>query len=121
MNYEAINFADKLARISERWSPRVVARLNDYEFKLVRVEGEFVWHKHDETDEAFVVVAGEMRIEFRDGAVELKAGEMFVVPRGVEHRPVAARECQIVIVEPSNVVNTGDAGGELTAANDVWV
>jgi mannose-6-phosphate isomerase-like protein (cupin superfamily) len=121
MNYEAINLADKLARVSERWSPRVVARVNDYEFKLVRVEGEFVWHKHDETDEAFVVIAGEMRIEFRDGTVSLRAGEMFVVPRGVEHKPVAERECQIMVVEPSNVVNTGDAGGELTAANDVWI
>jgi mannose-6-phosphate isomerase-like protein (cupin superfamily) len=121
VNYEPINFADKLSKFSERWSPRVVARLNDYEFKLARVEGEFVWHRHDETDEAFIVVEGEMRIEFRDGAVSLRAGEMFVVPRGVEHRPVAERECKIMLVEPAGVVNTGDAGGTLTAGNDVWV
>jgi mannose-6-phosphate isomerase-like protein (cupin superfamily) len=121
VNYEAINFADKFEKFSERWSPRVVARLNDYEFKVARVEGEFVWHKHDETDEAFVVIDGEMRIEFRDGAVQLRAGEMFVVPRGVEHRPVAERECKIMLVEPAGVVNTGGAGGELTAKNDVWV
>ncbi len=121
MNYEPINFADKLSKFSERWSPRVVARLNDYEFKLARVEGEFIWHKHDETDEAFIVIDGEMRIEFRDGAVQLRAGEMFVVPRGVEHRPVAERECKIMLVEPAGVVNTGDAGGERTAKNDVWV
>ena len=121
MNYKAINFVDKLSKFSERWSPRVVARMNDYEFKLARVEGEFVWHKHDETDEAFVVIDGEMRIEFRDGAVSLRAGEMFVVPRGVEHRPVAERECKIMLVEPAGVVNTGDAGGALTAGNDVWV
>jgi mannose-6-phosphate isomerase-like protein (cupin superfamily) len=121
MTYEAINFADKLSKFSEQWSPRVVARLNDYEFKLARIEGEFVWHKHDETDEAFVVVEGEMRIEFRDGAVRLRAGEMYVVPRGVEHRPVAERECHVMLVEPAGVVNTGDAGGGLTAKNDVWV
>ena len=121
MNYEPINFADKFAKFSERWSPRVVARLNDYEFKLARVEGEFVWHRHDETDEAFVVIEGEMRIEFRDGAVHLRAGEMFVVPRGVEHRPVAERECKIMLVEPAGVVNTGDAGGDLTAEGGVRV
>jgi mannose-6-phosphate isomerase-like protein (cupin superfamily) len=121
MNYEAINFAEKLGKFSERWSPRVVARMNDYHFKLVKIEGEFVWHSHAETDEAFVVVEGEMRIEFRDGFVELRAGEMFVVPRGVEHRPTAARECRILLVEPAGTVNTGDAGGALTAADNVWV
>ena len=121
MSYEAINFREKLSKFSERWSPRVVARMNDYEFKLARIEGEFVWHRHDETDEAFIVVEGEMRIELRDGAVSLRAGEMFVVPRGVEHRPVAERECHVMLVEPAGVVNTGDAGGELTAENGVWV
>lgn len=121
MSYEPINFNDKLAKISEQWSPRVVARMNDYEFKLARVEGEFVWHSHAGTDEVFVVIEGELRIELRDGAVELKAGEMFVVPRGVEHRPVAARECKIMIVEPAGTVNTGDAGGALTAPGGVWV
>lgn len=121
MNYEPINFKDKLAKFSEQWSPRVVARMNDYEFRLVKIEGEFVWHSHAETDETFVVIKGEMRIEFRDGAVELRAGEMFVVPRGVEHKPSAARECELMIVEPAGTLNTGDAGGERTAANDVWV
>jgi mannose-6-phosphate isomerase-like protein (cupin superfamily) len=95
--------------------------MNDYEFKLVRIDGEFVWHKHDETDETFVVIKGEMRIEFRDGSVDLRAGEMFVVPRGVEHKPFAARECHVMIIEPAGTLNTGDAGGELTAKNDVWV
>jgi mannose-6-phosphate isomerase-like protein (cupin superfamily) len=121
MSYEAINFTEKLSKFSERWSPRVVARMNDYEFKLARIEGEFVWHKHDETDETFVVIEGEMRIDFRDGAVTLRAGEMFVVPRGVEHKPSAERECKIMIIEPAGTVNTGDAGGELTAANGVWI
>jgi len=121
MNYEAINFADKLGRFSERWSPRIVARMNDYHFKLVKIEGEFVWHSHAETDEVFLVIEGEMVIELRDGRVSLKAGEMFVVPRGVEHRPVAERECRLMLVEPAGTINTGDAGGELTAFDGVWV
>lgn len=121
MNYKPINFGEKLAKFSEMWSPKAVARMNDYEFKLAKIEGEFVWHSHTETDEAFVVIAGEMRIELRDGSVQLKAGEMFVVPRGVEHRPVAERACSIMLIEPAGTVNTGEAGGELTAPNDVWV
>ena len=121
MNYEAINFAEKLARFSERWSPKIVARMNDYHFKLVKIEGEFVWHSHAETDEVFVVIEGEMSIELRDGRVNLRAGEMFVVPRGVEHRPVAERECRLMLVEPAGTINTGDAGGERTAEDDVWV
>ena len=121
MNYEAINFADKLGRFSERWSPRIVARMNDYHFKLVKIEGEFVWHSHAETDEVFLVIEGEMVIELRDGRVSLKAGEMFVVPRGVEHRPVAERECRLMLVEPAGTRNTGDAGGGRTAEDNVWV
>jgi mannose-6-phosphate isomerase-like protein (cupin superfamily) len=121
MSYTPINFREKLARFSEHWSPRVVAEMNDYQFKLVKVEGEFVWHSHPETDEVFIVLGGELVIEFRDGRVALGAGEMFVVPRGVEHRPRAEAECEIMLVEPKGVVNTGDAGGGLTAANDVWV
>jgi len=119
--YPAINLAEKLGRIHQHWSPRVVAEMNDYQFKLVKLQGEFVWHKHDETDEVFLVVDGAMAIEFRDGRVELVRGEMFVVPRGVEHKPVASQECQVMLIEPRGVVNTGDAGGTLTAPNDVWV
>lgn len=121
MSYEPINLTDKFGKFSERWSPRVVARMNDYHFKLVRIEGEFVWHSHAETDEVFIVVEGEMAIEFRDGRVDLRAGEMFVVPRGVEHKPVARSECKLMLVEPAGTINTGDAGGELTAADNVWV
>ncbi len=121
MSYAAINLRDKLGRFSEHWSPRVVAEMNEYQFKLVKIEGEFVWHKHDDTDETFLVLDGEMVIEFRDGRVELAAGEMYVVPRGVEHRPVARRECKLMLIEPRGVVNTGDAGGNYTAPNDVWV
>jgi mannose-6-phosphate isomerase-like protein (cupin superfamily) len=119
--YEPINLADKFEKFTEKWSPRVVAQMNDYHFKLARVEGEFVWHSHAETDEVFIVVEGELAIEFRDGRVELKAGEMFVVPRGVEHKPVAERECKLMLVEPAGTVNTGDARGELTARDNVWV
>lgn len=121
MEYEAINLREKFERIDAHWSPRVVAEMNDVQFKLARIEGGFVWHRHDDTDEVFIVVDGRMRIEFRDGAVELRSGEMFVVPRGVEHRPVANGECRIMLVEPRGVVNTGDAGGALTAPNDVWI
>ncbi len=121
MSYDPIRFDDKFRRFSEHWSPRVIAEMNDYQFKLVRIQGEFVWHEHADTDEVFIVLDGEMSIEFRDGRVELAAGEMFVVPKGVEHKPAAAGECRVLLVEPRGVVNTGDAGGALTADNDVWV
>jgi mannose-6-phosphate isomerase-like protein (cupin superfamily) len=117
----AINLRDKLAKFSEHWSPRVVAEMNDYQFKLAKLRGEFVWHAHEDTDEVFIVVEGEMTLEFRDRSVQLAAGEMYVVPRGVEHRPVAENECCVMLVEPRGTVNTGDAGGAYTAPNDVWV
>jgi mannose-6-phosphate isomerase-like protein (cupin superfamily) len=120
-DYRPINFADKLGRFAEHWSPRVVAEMNGYQFKLVKIQGEFVWHSHADTDEVFIVVDGAMSIEFRDGRVELEAGEMFVVPRGVEHKPSARAECRMMLIEPRGVVNTGEAGGDLTALNDVWV
>jgi mannose-6-phosphate isomerase-like protein (cupin superfamily) len=121
MKFDAINFKDKFSKFTEHWSPRVVAEMNDYQFKLVKVEGEFVWHDHPDTDEVFIVIEGTLNIEFRDGVVSLDSGEMFVIPKGVEHKPVANSECKIVIVEPKGVVNTGDSGSELTAQNDVWV
>lgn len=117
---QAINLQQKFGSFDERWSPRVIAEMNDYQFKLVEIQGEFVWHNRADTDEVFIVVAGEMASGFRDGRVELKSGEMFVVPRGVEHKPVAQMECRIMLVEPRGVLNTGDAGGRLTASNDVW-
>ena len=116
-----INLTDKLATFSEHWSPRVVAELNDYQFKVVRLEGDFVWHSHADTDEAFVVMEGELRIDFRDGAVRIGPGEMFVVPKGVEHKPYAEREVKMLLIEPRGVPNTGDQGGERTAQNDVWI
>lgn len=121
MPYAAISFSDKFARFTEQFQPKVIAQMNDYQFKLVRVEGDFVWHSHADTDETFIVLEGEMRIDFRDGTVHLRAGEMFVVPKGKEHKPFAASECRILLIEPAGVVNTGEAGGALTAANDVWI
>lgn len=121
MNYQPINFEEKLSKFKEYWSPRVVAEMNDYQFKLVKVQGEFVWHDHPDTDEVFIVIDGVLDIEFRDGNVTLESGEMFVIPKGVEHKPIASCECKIMLVEPKGVVNTGEAENELTAENDVWV
>jgi mannose-6-phosphate isomerase-like protein (cupin superfamily) len=119
--YQAINLNQKLARLGEQWSPRVVAELNDYQFKVVRIEGDFIWHDHPETDEAFLVLEGELRIDFRDGSVKLGPGELFVVPRGIQHKPFAEREVKLLLIEPRGVINTGHAGGERTASNDVWI
>ncbi len=121
MERAAINFDEKLAVFSDHWSPKIVAQMNETHFKLVKFQGEFVWHKHDETDEVFIVLHGKMAIDFRDGPIELEAGEMIVVPRGVEHKPRAEAECQVLLVEPSGTVNTGDAGGKLTAEDEVWI
>lgn len=121
MEYAAINFAQKLALFREQWQPKVIAELNDYQFKVVRLEGDFIWHEHRDTDEAFIVLEGELRIDFRDGAVKLRSGEMYVVPKGVEHKPFAAREVKLLLIEPRGVLNTGEQGGERTAQNDVWV
>ena len=121
MTSDIINFADKLSKFSEHWSPRVVAEMNDYQFKLVKFQGEFVWHDHKDTDEVFIVLNGEMEIGFRNRTVTVRTGEMFVVPKGIEHITRAARECHVLLVEPRGVINTGEAGGALTAKNDVWV
>lgn len=121
MNYQSINFEEKLGKISKHWSPRIIAQLNDYHLKLAKVKGEFVWHNHPETDEVFIVVKGQLEILLRDGRVVLKEGEMFVVPRGMEHKPVAANECHILLIEPAGTVNTGDVKDDLTAPNDVWI
>jgi mannose-6-phosphate isomerase-like protein (cupin superfamily) len=121
MTYQVINFQEKLARFTDRWAPKVVAQMNDYQFKLVKLQGEFVWHRHADTDEVFIVLEGHMSIELRDGRVDLGPGEMFVVPKGVEHKPAARDECRILLVEPCGVVNTGEAGGAMTAPNDVWI
>ncbi len=116
-----INFQEKLAKFSEHWTPKVIAEMNDYQFKLVKIQGEFVWHNHSDTDEVFIVIEGSMKIEFDEETVELNEGEMYVVPKGVQHKPYAENECKVMLVEPKGVVNTGESDSELTADNDVWI
>jgi len=121
MNYSAINFKKKFAAFSSRWTPKIIAQMNDTHFKLVKIKGDFVWHRHEDTDEVFIALDGEMSIDFREGRVDLNAGEMFVVPKGVEHKPFAENECRIMVIEPAGTVNTGDAQGEMTADSEAWV
>ena len=121
MNYRPINFRQKFELFNEQWQPKVVAEMNDYQFKVVKLQGDFVWHNHKDTDETFIVVEGDLRIDFRGGAVHVSTGEMFVVPRGVEHKPCAEREVKLLLIEPRGVLNTGHEGGERTAQNDVWI
>ena len=111
---DKVSLADKLARISDHWHPRIVGELNGQHVKLVKFKGEFVWHHHEHEDELFLVVAGGFRMEFRDRHVWLAPGEFLIVPRGVEHRPVADQEVSVLLFEPATTVNTGSAGGELT-------
>jgi mannose-6-phosphate isomerase-like protein (cupin superfamily) len=115
-----VNLADKLAQFSELWSQKKVADLNDYEVKLAKLKGEFVWHSHESTDELFLVISGRLTIQLRDGDVVLGAGELFVVPRGVEHCPVADEETAILLFEPAGTLNTGDAGGPMTKAAETF-
>jgi mannose-6-phosphate isomerase-like protein (cupin superfamily) len=103
-----INLSEKLATFAEYWSPRTVAQLNDYDVMVVKVRGEFVWHKHDETDDFFLVLQGRMEIQLRDRTITLGPGEMYVVPKGVEHRPVAKEEVHLLLIEPTGTPNTGD-------------
>ena len=121
MTYQPISFREKFGLFSEHWQPKVVAEMNDYQFKIVKLQGDFVWHSHADTDETFIVIDGELRIDFRDGAVRIGSGEMFVVPRGVEHKPCAESEVKLLLIEPRGVANTGDQGGARTAPNDVWI
>lgn len=121
MAYRAINFQQKLALLQEQWQPRVVAEMNNYQFKLVKLLGDFVWHDHQDTDETFIVLEGRLRIDFLDGAVQVAAGEMYVVPKGVKHKPYAEAEVKLLLIEPRGVLNTGHEGGGRTAKNDVWL
>lgn len=121
INYQTINLNEKFSKFNERWSPKVIGEMNDYQFKVVKIEGDFVWHDHQDTDEVFIVLAGEMFIDFRDGQVKVSQGEMFIVPKGTEHKPFATQECHIMLVEPRGIVNTGDTKSALTAVNDIWI
>lgn len=119
--YTPINLLDKIRQLDGHWQPRVVAEMNDYQFKVVKIVGDFVWHRHADTDETFIVLDGHLRIDFRDRAIELHPGEMAVVPKGVEHKPYAESEVKLLLIEPRGVVNTGDTTNERTAENDVWI
>ena len=121
MQYHAINFAQKLGLFTEQWQPKVIAEMNDYQFKIVKLHGDFIWHDHRDTDETFIVLDGTLRIDFRNGSVQVGAGEMFVVPNGVEHKPYAEDEVKLLLIEPRGVLNTGHEGGDRTARNDVWI
>jgi mannose-6-phosphate isomerase-like protein (cupin superfamily) len=121
MNYAAINFAQKFALFDRQWQPKVIAEMNDYQFKVVKLQGDFLWHDHKDTDETFIVMDGELRIDFRDGAARVSGGEMFIVPKGIEHKPFAERAVKLLLIEPRGVLNTGHEAGERTAENDVWI
>lgn len=121
MRYAPINLAEKFRKFTDHWSPKIIARMNDYHVKLGKIQEEFIWHSHDNTDELFLVLEGEMKIELREGSVKLKAGEMFVVPKGAEHKPSAEKECHILMVELAGTRNTGSAGGERTTEDNVWI
>jgi len=121
MKYESTNLAEKLSLFSDLWAPKIIGQMNDYHFKLVKVHGEFVWHDHPETDEFFLVLKGSLNIELRDQLVVLNEGEIFIVPKGVAHKPMAQEECHILLIEPAGTVNTGDVLDEKTAPNDEWV
>ncbi|MDQ3690265.1 MAG: cupin domain-containing protein [Chloroflexota bacterium] len=116
-----VDLAEAFAAFDDHWSPKIVARINDMELKVVKVKGDFVWHRHEETDEFFMVHRGRVTIELRDREVPLSAGQCFVVPRGVEHRPRADAECELLLLEPAGTVNTGDAGGDRTITADPWI
>jgi len=121
VSYKPINLAHKFSLFTEHWEPRVIAEMNDYQFKIVKIQGDFVWHDHKDTDETFLVLEGRLRIDFRDGSVELCPGEMFIVPKGVEHKPYAEHEVKMMLIEPRGVKNTGSESSERTAPNDVWI
>ena len=116
-----VNFTEKLSNFSDHWSPKVIAEMNDYQFKLVKIKGDFVWHNHADTDEAFIILEGSMFIELEDEVIELNEGEMYVVPKGVNHKPYALEECKVMLVEPKGVRNTGNVTSNLSASNDVWI
>ena len=116
-----INLNEKYSKFTSHWSPRIIAEMNDYQFKLVKIKGEFIWHDHKDTDETFIVIEGKMTLKFRDGQVQLNKGEMYVVKKGIEHKPCAEEECKVLVIEPRGVVNTGDIQDSLTANKEMWI
>ena len=121
MNINVVNLTHKFSLITKQWDPKIVAQLNDYHIKIAKIQGDFVWHSHPETDEVFLVIEGTLVIHLRDGELQLDTGELCVIPRGVEHKPAAEGECQILMVEPAGTLNTGDAGGDRTVEDTAWI
>ena len=116
-----INLKSKFDKFHEQWSPKIIAEMNDYHFKLVKIKNEFIWHEHEDTDEVFIVIEGKIGIEFENETIEINEGEMIVVPKGKKHRPFAKKEAKIMLIEPRGVVNTGDIESEITAPSDQWI
>lgn len=118
---EVINLEEKFSKFHQLWSPKIIAQVNDYHIKLAKVQGDFVWHNHSQTDEVFLVLHGNLRIDLPDGPVELHPGEMCVIPKGLSHKPYAERECHLLLLEPTGTLNTGDTRNQYTAESDVWI
>ena len=121
VSISVVNIEEKFRKIDELHKYKRIARMNDIDFKLVRMQREFIWHKHPETDEVFVVIDGTLQIDLRDQRLTLNKGELVVIPKGVEHKPASSEECRILLIEPSDTVNTGDAGGDLTDTDAEWI
>ena len=118
---DKINLKEKYLKFTKHWSPRIIAEMNDYQFKLVKIKNDFIWHEHHDTDEVFIVIEGKISIEFENETIDINEGEMIVVPKGKKHRPFANKEAKIMLIEPRGIVNTGNTESELTAPNDQWI
>ena len=116
-----INIKQKFSKFSEYWSPKVLAKMNDYEFKIAKIKGEFIWHNHTETDEVFIVIEGSMKILLRGETIQLSKGDLYVVPKGTDHKPVAKKECKLMLVELKGTKNTGSETHKLTAEDNQWI
>ena len=121
MDIPVINLEEKFAKIKEQLSPKIIAQMNNYHFKIVKFQGEFVWHEHPETDEVFLVIDGNLQIHLRDKILHLKKGEMAVITQGLQHKPFAKEECKVMLIEPEGTLNTGDAGGDMTIIELEWI
>tara|TARA_Y100000768_G_C23976705_1_gene683446 strand:+ start:1540 stop:1899 length:360 start_codon:yes stop_codon:yes gene_type:complete len=118
---EKINLKQKFSNLFEYWSPRVISEMNDYQIKIVKIKGDFIWHHHEKTDELFYVIEGRMCIHFSDSTVVLDKGDLFVVPKGVDHMPSAESECLVMLIEPKGTKNTGNRDSDLSSDNDIWI
>ncbi len=116
-----VNIKKKFSKFSEYWSPRVLAEMNDYQFKIAKIKGDFIWHNHEHTDEVFIVIEGSMKIYLKDNTIHLSEGDLYVVPKGIDHKPFAERECKIMLVELRGTKNTGNQTNKLTFKDNQWI